>query len=77
MGNTAVDGIGSIPSEQSKDIRQSLEPVIRSKNSKIITVIVDEDIQFEVDVTDPKREKSCGWLLAEVTRKYTIVLAGL
>jgi len=52
----------------------SLEPVLRSEQSKVVTVIVDDQIQFEVDITDPQRTKTCGWLLSEVTRKYTIML---
>ena len=57
--------------------RKSLEPVIRTANSKIITVIVDENIQFEVDITDEYGDLTCGWLLSEVTRKYTVILEAL
>ena len=56
----------------------ALTPVKRTENSRIVTVIVvEEQIQFEIDVTDPNNERTCGWLLSEVTRKYTIILEAM
>ena len=55
----------------------ALTPIKRTENSRIVTVIVDEQIQFEIDVTDPNKERTCGWLLSEVTRKYTIMLEAM
>ena len=55
----------------------TLEPVRRNTNSRVVTVIVDEQIQFEVDVTDPNGDLTCGWLLSEVTRKYSIMLESI
>ena len=59
------------------DASNALTPVKRTAQSRIVTVIVDEQIQFEVDVTDPNKEHTCGWLLSEVTRKYTVMLAAI
>lgn len=55
----------------------SLEPIKRTAHSKVITVIVDEQIQFEVDITDPKGDLTCGWLLSEVSRKYQMMLEAI
>ena len=30
-----------------------------------------------MDITDPNGEKTCGWLISEVTRKYSISLVAL
>ena len=51
--------------------------VERKAGSKIITVYVDESIQFEVDISDPTGDLTCGWLLSEVTRKYTLILEAI
>lgn len=44
---------------------------------KIITVKIDEEIQFFIDVTDPDKCLTCGWLISEVTRRYNLALEAL
>ena len=87
MGNTIVERqviaqnqfqeeelIAQINANEAHNYSYALEKVQRTPNSTIITVMVDDSIQFEVDITDPTGEKTCGWLLSEVTRKYNIML---
>ena len=44
---------------------------------KIITVKIDEEIQFFIDITDPEKCLTCGWLISEVTRRYNLALEAL
>lgn len=44
---------------------------------KIITVKIDEEIQFHIDITDPDSCLTCGWLISEVTRRYNLALEAL
>ena len=79
MGQTLVKNQLEDESQASlhRETSTGLEPVKRTANSKVVTVIVDDQIQFEVDVTDASGDRTCGWLLSEVTRKYTIALEAI
>ena len=82
MGNSIVNQEGESVSSSARlqthvTATMALTPIKRTANSRVVTVIVDEQIQFEVDVTDPNQEHTCGWLLSEVTRKYTIMLEAI
>ena len=75
MGNTIANQQQEItPPSTPRKIESIFERVIPSPGGKVITVIVDEQIQFQIDVTDPSGDLTCGWLLSEVTRKYSIAL---
>ena len=43
-----------------------------NKQTKLIRVYVDKDIEFVVDIRN--EWLTCGWLLSEVSRKYTEAL---
>ena len=78
MNNQSCGGARHQQQFQTTGSLAALTPVKRSENSRIVTVIVvEEQIQFEIDVTDPNNERTCGWLLSEVTRKYTMILEAM
>lgn len=51
--------------------------------SKIVKIYVDENIQFDIDIGNAagceeiQQHLTCGWLLQETTRLYTLALENL
>ena len=50
---------------------------MQQEDRKMITVKIDEEIQFHIDITDPDSCMTCGWLISEVTRRYNLALEAL
>jgi hypothetical protein len=44
------------------------ESTDRPLKKKFVQVFVEANIEFKIDISDPTL--NCGWLQAEVTRKY-------